>query len=115
MGGIGPTPGPLDNVLAGAPIGPRLLTALAVVALYARRLVWPLGLSADYSYRQGGLATGPGDPGAPAGPRVAGGAAAPPPWGGGHDPPGCPAPPPSALPCPTGAHQFLAPRPGVGG
>ena len=67
MGGLGPTPGVLDNVLAGAPPVPRLLTALALVALYARRLVWPFRLSADYSYRQVELATGAGDPRALAG------------------------------------------------
>src|SRR5258705_109794 len=80
-----PIPGPLDNVLAGAPIGPRLLTALAVVALYARRLVWPLGLSADYSYRQVELATGLGDPGALAGLGVVVGAAALAAWGWRHE------------------------------
>src|SRR5206468_6172624 len=84
-GGIGPTPGPLDNVLAGAPLVPRLLTVLKVVALYARRLVWPLGLSADYSYRQVELATGLGDPGALAGLGVVVGAAALGAWGWRHE------------------------------
>ncbi|HUE29896.1 MAG TPA: tetratricopeptide repeat protein, partial [Verrucomicrobiae bacterium] len=82
---IGPTPGPLDNVLAGAPIGPRLLTALAVVARYARRLAWPLGLSADYSYRQVELATGLGDPVALAGLGVVAGAVALAAWGWRHE------------------------------
>ena len=83
MGGIGASPGPLDNVLAGAPLVPRLLTALEVVALYARRLVWPLHLSADYSYRQVELA-GLGDPGTLAGLAVVVGAAAVAAWGWRH-------------------------------
>src|SRR5439155_21872089 len=107
MGGIGPTPGPLDNVLAGAPIGPRLLTALAVVARYARRLVWPLGLSADYSYRQVELATGLGDPGALAGLGVVVGAAALAAWGRRHERPVCLALALAALPYAIVSNVFV--------
>jgi len=107
MGGIGPTPGPLDNVLAGAPIGPRLLTALAVVARYARRLVWPLGLSADYSYRQVELATGLGDPGALAGLGIVVGAAALAAWGWRRERPVCLALALAALPYSIVSNVFV--------
>jgi tetratricopeptide (TPR) repeat protein len=53
---------PLDNVLATAPLAARLYTVVAVIAAYARLLVWPVHLSADYSYPQLDLATTPADP-----------------------------------------------------
>src|SRR5262249_22388549 len=53
---------PLDNVLVRASPGSRLFTVLALVAGYARLLVWPVHLSADYSFPQIELATSPGDP-----------------------------------------------------
>ena len=62
MGSVAPLPLRLDNVLATAPLAPRLYTAVAVVAAYARLLLWPVHLSADYSYPQIELATTPGDP-----------------------------------------------------
>jgi len=40
------------NPLASAPATVRVLTALRVLAMAAGLLVWPHGLSADYSYRQ---------------------------------------------------------------
>jgi tetratricopeptide (TPR) repeat protein len=62
VGRITPEVGRLDNVIAGAPAVPRLLTAVAVVARYAATLVWPFRLSADYSYPQIPLVESPGHP-----------------------------------------------------
>lgn len=62
MGSVAPLPLRLDNVLATAPLAVRCYTAVAVIAAYARLLVWPLHLSADYSYPQVELATTPADP-----------------------------------------------------
>ena len=42
----------LDNPLAGAPLGARISGALILLAEYVKRIVWPLTLSADYSYNQ---------------------------------------------------------------
>src|SRR5204863_9029529 len=81
MGALGPVPSRLDNVLVTASLGPRLLTALAVIALYARRLLWPLHLSADYSYRQVELATGLAQPAVLAGLGIVLGGAALAVWG----------------------------------
>jgi tetratricopeptide (TPR) repeat protein len=47
-----PAASSFDNVLAGAPCASRVLTTLAITGSYARLLVWPLRLSADYSFRQ---------------------------------------------------------------
>jgi protein O-mannosyl-transferase len=52
----------LDNVAGAAPLGPRLLTAVGVLARYARVLVWPLGLAADRSYAQIPLIVSPAEP-----------------------------------------------------
>jgi tetratricopeptide (TPR) repeat protein len=62
MRGVAPLPLRLDNVLATAPPGSRLYTAIAVIATYARLLVWPVRLSADYSFPQIELATSLADP-----------------------------------------------------
>jgi tetratricopeptide (TPR) repeat protein len=42
----------LDNPVAGAPLGARLTAAPMLLAEYAKRIVWPATLSADYSYDQ---------------------------------------------------------------
>lgn len=42
-------PLPMDNVLVGLPPRESWATALAMAARYARLLVWPAGLSGDYS------------------------------------------------------------------
>ena len=47
----------LDNPLAGAPLVARISGALILLAEYAKRIVWPLTLSADYSYNQIPLAS----------------------------------------------------------
>lgn len=47
---------PFDNVVAGEPLLARIPTTLAVAARYVEKLVWPVRLSADYSYRQIDLA-----------------------------------------------------------
>ena len=63
---------PLDNPLVpvmttplgdrmGATAGQALMTAVAVVAEYARLIVWPVRLSPDYSYNQIPLVTNAGD------------------------------------------------------
>src|SRR5262249_28377352 len=52
VGRLGESPPLLDNLLPHLPTGPRLLTVVAVIGLYVWRLVWPLALSADYSYPQ---------------------------------------------------------------
>lgn len=75
MGDVAPVPRRLDNVLATASLGPRLWTAIAVVGSYARVLVWPLHLSADYSFPQIELATSPADPRVQGGLAVLAGAA----------------------------------------
>jgi tetratricopeptide (TPR) repeat protein len=41
-----------DSVLAGMPYADRIPTTLAIALQYVGKLVWPLHLSADYSYRQ---------------------------------------------------------------
>jgi len=81
LGGIAPRPLPLDNVLVTASLGPRLFTALAVVAAYARLLVWPVHLSADYSFPQIELAMSPADPRVLAGAAVLAAAGALAAWG----------------------------------
>ncbi len=57
----------LDNPLATFTLGPRLLTAVRVVGLYALRLVFPYRLSADYSFAQIPEVTTPLDAGFVAG------------------------------------------------
>ena len=42
----------LDNPLAGAPAGARLASAFILSAEYGKLIVWPVTLSADYSYNQ---------------------------------------------------------------
>ena len=42
----------LDNPLAGAPLVARISGALILLAEYGKRIVWPVPLSADYSYNQ---------------------------------------------------------------
>ncbi len=79
--GLGIAPARLDNVLAGAPLGPRVLTAVEVIGRYARTLAWPFHLSADYSYPQIELAASPLDRGVLAGVAVLLGAAAAALWG----------------------------------
>lgn len=79
--GLAVAPSRLDNVLAGAPLGPRILTAVEVIGLYARTLVWPFHLSADYSYPQIELATSPLDGGVLTGCAVLLGSAAAAVWG----------------------------------
>jgi len=51
----------LENPLAHAALGPRLLTALAVAGRYLTLCLWPAPLSPDYSYNQFPLATSPLD------------------------------------------------------
>src|SRR6185503_14266438 len=46
-----------DSALAGTPYADRVPTILAVAAFCVEKLVWPLRLSADYSYRQIDLAS----------------------------------------------------------
>src|SRR5262245_51284386 len=67
MHAIAPLPLYIDNPLGAAPAGTRLSTALAIIAAYARLLVWPVHLSADYSFPQLELATSLADPRAVAG------------------------------------------------
>jgi tetratricopeptide (TPR) repeat protein len=52
-----PSPSFGDNPLAHVPIGPRLLTALAVAGRYLALFLWPEHMSPDYSYNQIPLAT----------------------------------------------------------
>ncbi len=81
MHGVAPLPLQLDNPLGTASPGSRLYSALAIVAAYARLLIWPVRLSADYSFPQFELATSLADPRVGAGVAVllvAGGLAA---WG----------------------------------
>jgi tetratricopeptide (TPR) repeat protein len=75
LGGITISEGaiaPLDNPMVpittmalgermGAAGGQALMTAFAVIAEYARLLVWPARLSLDYSYNQIALVTNAGD------------------------------------------------------
>jgi hypothetical protein len=48
----------VDNPLVRADFWSARLTALAVIGRYVTRIVWPIGLSADYSFAQIPLATG---------------------------------------------------------
>ncbi len=50
--GVQTRPMLLENPLADAPTIERIATALRVQLLYLRLLVWPVGLSSDYSYDQ---------------------------------------------------------------
>ena len=50
--GFIPAIDPEDNILAGAPLTVRWLTALRLIAEQARLLFWPSRLSADYAFRQ---------------------------------------------------------------
>jgi len=63
LGAVTPSPDLLDNPLATLGLGSRLMTAVAVIGLYALRLVFPLWLSADYSYDQIRAVTSPLDVG----------------------------------------------------
>jgi len=63
VGGVTPKPELLDNPLALLPTLPRLFTAIAVIGRYALRLVFPLWLSADYSFDQIPAVATPLDPG----------------------------------------------------
>src|SRR5207249_4720210 len=73
----------------------------------ARRLVWPLGLSADYSYRQVELATGLGEPGALAGLGIVVGTAALAAWGWRRERPVCLALALAALPYSIVSNVFV--------
>lgn len=42
----------VENPLKFAAAGPRLITALNILALYLKKSFWPLGLCSDYSYNQ---------------------------------------------------------------
>jgi len=53
----------LDNPLVALPAWPRALTTIAVVGLYAWRLLVPVRLAADYSYDQIPAVASPLDPG----------------------------------------------------
>jgi tetratricopeptide (TPR) repeat protein len=70
VGRVTPAPELLDNPLGLMAPGPRLLTAVAVIGRYALRLVFPLWLSADYSYDQIPAVATPLDPGFLAGAAV---------------------------------------------
>ncbi|MCC6849387.1 MAG: tetratricopeptide repeat protein [Deltaproteobacteria bacterium] len=61
IGRVTPPTDLLDNPLSALAAVPRLLTAVAVLGLYALRLVFPLWLSADYSYDQIAAVTSPLD------------------------------------------------------
>ena len=63
------------NPAASAPTPRRVLTALKVLAVAIKLLVLPVGLSADYSFRQISVVTSAGEPGALAGILVAAGLA----------------------------------------
>jgi hypothetical protein len=61
VGGLGTVPLPVvDNPIAGAGFWTGRVTALAVAGRYLGSLVWPAGLSADYSFSQIPLASGTG-------------------------------------------------------
>jgi Flp pilus assembly protein TadD len=62
-GQITPSTDLLDNPLSALSAGPRLATAIKVIGLYALRLVFPLWLSADYSFDQIAAVSSPLDPG----------------------------------------------------
>lgn len=62
VGAISPAAELLDNPLGLLPAGERILGAIAVVSLYAVRLIFPLRLSADYSYDQIPAPEGAADP-----------------------------------------------------
>lgn len=53
----------LTNPLASAETPVRLMTAMKILGEYLRLLIWPLQLSADYSFNQVRLVTSPADPG----------------------------------------------------
>lgn len=63
LGSVTPSPDLLDNPLATFGLGSRVMTAITVLGLYALRLVFPLWLSADYSYDQIQAVTSPLDVG----------------------------------------------------
>jgi Tfp pilus assembly protein PilF len=52
LGELTPSADLLDNPLGSLPFGARMMTAIKVVGLYALRLLFPLWLSADYSFDQ---------------------------------------------------------------
>ncbi|MBM3791451.1 MAG: tetratricopeptide repeat protein [Acidobacteria bacterium] len=58
LGGLAPLyVNPRSNPLAAAPVWPRFLTATNVFGRYLALLLWPINLSADYSYSQIPLVT----------------------------------------------------------
>lgn len=61
-GGVVPAADLLDNPLSTMTFVPRMLTATAVLGLYALRLVFPVWLSADYSFDQIQMVATPLDP-----------------------------------------------------
>ncbi len=61
-GELTPAIPPLDNPLVTLPVASRWMTAIAVVAYYALRLVFPLWLSADYTAWQIAPVASPLDP-----------------------------------------------------
>jgi protein O-mannosyl-transferase len=63
IGQLTPSADLLDNPLGTLALLPRLLTAVKVIGLYALRLVFPLWLSADYSFDQVPAVTTSLDPG----------------------------------------------------
>ncbi len=63
IGGVAPATDLLDNPLSTMAPVPRLLTAIAVLGRYALRLLFPLWLSADYSFDQIPAVTTPLDVG----------------------------------------------------
>lgn len=52
LGTLASKPAHMDNVLVAGAWPARYMTAIAVVARYFGKLVWPFNLAADYSYRQ---------------------------------------------------------------
>jgi tetratricopeptide (TPR) repeat protein len=61
IGELTPTADLLDNPLGRMSAGARLSTTVAVIGLYAARLIFPYWLSADYSYDQIAAVTTPLD------------------------------------------------------
>lgn len=63
VGGLSASPPMLDNLLPYLAWGSRLMTTVKVIGLYARVLIWPFALSADYSYPQIGAVRSVLEPG----------------------------------------------------
>src|SRR5262249_56013271 len=63
VGGVGGAfASAIDDKFAGLPAANRILTAVGVLAREARLLVFPLRLSADYSFDQIPIVRSPADP-----------------------------------------------------